>query len=182
MKRGKITCITGPMFSGKTTTLLTKAMNVQNNGESVLIVKWSHDTRYTVDTVVNHPKNMEMKAVCVSDLKYGKLKIPTGCSSIFIDEGHFLEGIKDTCISLAKMGINVYVSFLDLNFKREPFEHTKDLIQSCDNHIRCQGVCDVCHVNKSLYTKKKLTGNQEKEIEVGGNELYYPVCSKCFFI
>ncbi|KAF2559481.1 hypothetical protein F2Q68_00018101 [Brassica cretica] len=51
---GAIHVITGPMFSGKSTSLLRRIKTEISVGRSVAMVKSSKDTRYAKDSVVTH--------------------------------------------------------------------------------------------------------------------------------
>ncbi|KAB2003946.1 hypothetical protein ES319_D11G164300v1 [Gossypium barbadense] len=51
---GEIHVIIGPMFAGKTTSLLRRIRSERNNGRNVAMIKSSKDTRYAIDSVVTH--------------------------------------------------------------------------------------------------------------------------------
>ncbi|OMO53883.1 Thymidine kinase, partial [Corchorus capsularis] len=51
---GEIHVIIGPMFAGKTTSLLRRIKSEANNGRNIAMIKSSKDTRYAVDSVVTH--------------------------------------------------------------------------------------------------------------------------------
>ncbi|KAM0072826.1 putative thymidine kinase [Helianthus debilis subsp. tardiflorus] len=71
---GEIHVIVGPMFAGKTTTLLHRIRSEATNGRNIALIKSSKDTRYAIDSVVTHDGN---KHPCwpLSDLSSFKQKV-----------------------------------------------------------------------------------------------------------
>ncbi|CAN4126977.1 unnamed protein product [Withania somnifera] len=51
---GELHVVVGPMFAGKTTTLLKRIKSERSNGRSVAIIKSDKDTRYGLDSIVTH--------------------------------------------------------------------------------------------------------------------------------
>ncbi|MED6227114.1 Thymidine kinase a, partial [Stylosanthes scabra] len=51
---GEVHVIVGPMFAGKTTSLLRRIKSEVQNGRNVAMLKSSKDTRYAIDSVVTH--------------------------------------------------------------------------------------------------------------------------------
>jgi len=50
--RGSVSVFFGPMFSGKSTTLLKKIEKYEKLGKSVLVVNYAHDNRYSKDAMM----------------------------------------------------------------------------------------------------------------------------------
>ena len=50
--RGSVSVFFGPMFSGKSTTLLKKIEKYEKLGKSVLVVNYAHDNRYSNDAMM----------------------------------------------------------------------------------------------------------------------------------
>ncbi|CAK9182255.1 unnamed protein product [Ilex paraguariensis] len=51
---GEIHVIVGPMFAGKTTTLLRRIKSESSHGRNVALIKSNKDTRYGLDSIVTH--------------------------------------------------------------------------------------------------------------------------------
>lgn len=179
MKKGKIECITGPMFSGKTTRLLEIAEKLKEDGVKCQLVKWNQDNRFCSGIIQTHDKKKCVEATCVPDLKTEKF-LTDGVQTILIDEGQFLEGVFDFADNLSLRGKNIYISFLDYDFRKQPFKYTKDLCDISTSYTVLKGTCYECG-RQSRFTKKH-TGNTDVVIEVGGSELYSPVCGECFVL
>lgn len=57
IQRGSVSVFFGPMFSGKSTSLLKKIVKHETRGSKVLVVNYAHDTRYSEDaSLVTHAK------------------------------------------------------------------------------------------------------------------------------
>ena len=83
-----VNLLVGPMYAGKTTTLLRTISNHQKHGDRALIIKHSTDTRYSTDTVITHDNTGRRAADVVTD-KLSTVVVPKGVSLIAIDELHF---------------------------------------------------------------------------------------------
>ena len=54
--RGRIECIVGPMFSGKSTELLRRLKRHEIAGSKILRVKFAEDCRYSNESIATHDK------------------------------------------------------------------------------------------------------------------------------
>lgn len=98
---------------------------------------------------------------------------------IAIDEAQFFQDICDKVEYFCNMGKIVLVAALDGTFERKPFGKILDLIPIAEQIQKLSAVCFCCG-NDANYTKRM---SDCKEIElIGGEEMYKPVCRKCFFI
>jgi len=80
---GKLTVITGPMYSGKTTELLNFAEIYELGRKKIKIFKPQIDVRYSADDVVTH-KLFKMPATVVKTLMrwrpFTRTLMKTGCN------------------------------------------------------------------------------------------------------
>src|SRR5262249_8801767 len=85
---GKITLITGPMFSGKTTELIRQCHRYIAGRQSVVVVKPKDDNRYCDDCICTHDRltQIAMKAETMRDV-YDTLSV---YEVVAIDEGQFV--------------------------------------------------------------------------------------------
>ena len=180
-----IELILGPMGSGKTTEMLRRVRVHEVAGRTAVVVKHSIDTRYEDDltvsgdawkAVVTHNKEKREALHLPSLLPFAQT---TEVDVIGIDEGQFFEDIVEGCLELVRRGKIVIVSGLDGTTKKEPFGRLLWLIPNADHVEKLRAVCIRCKQRDAPFTAKneESTG---KTVEVGGFELYSPVCRECW--
>jgi thymidine kinase len=181
MQKGKLTVITGCMFSGKTTRLITLAQQAKENGKRIEIFYPEIDTRYTKNYITSHDM-VQLPSTPIpitTNLIRGE-----GKDIVFLDEIHFFKdsiiaAIKDT---LSK-GIAVTVSGLDTDFRGNPFLLTKQLQDNADEVIYVKAICVVCQ--KEATRSQRVIGDHfakkdDKTIVIGGEDMYEARCVDCF--
>jgi thymidine kinase len=174
---GHITVIAGPMYSGKTTELLTYIEIYKLGNKPYKIFKPIIDNRYGVDEIKSH-SGMSEKAIPLSK--------STDCfkhlneeKAIFFDEVQFFdEELPGVVRKLRKLGKDVICAGLDMSFKENPFETTIQLMGLADKVIKKKAVCHECGEYKGIISYK-LSAN-DSEIDVGGFEKYVAVCMDCY--
>ncbi|MEJ5257575.1 MAG: thymidine kinase [Fervidobacterium sp.] len=178
---GKLTVITGPMYSGKTTELLNFAEIYDLGRKKIVIFKPAIDNRYSAEDVVTHKFfKMPAKVVASSDeLARVYYSVGERPDAIFVDEVHFFdEAIVDVLKKITSDGVDVYCAGLDMSYLWEPFEATAKLMAIADEVIKKKAVCEICgEYNGTLSFKKKTNGGV---IDVGGKEKYIAVCKDCY--
>ncbi len=167
-----LTMILGPMFAGKTTYLINKYKEC----EGVLTLKPSVDTRYDEVFIESHDhKKIPTKIIKnIMDLKLEDIK---KYKTILIDEGQFFVGLNDWIRSMDEFEGRIYVSGLNGDFKRESFGEINKLISRCDDIIHLKAICSNCKKEASFSLKKI---KDEKQVDVGGEDKYVPVCGECY--
>jgi thymidine kinase len=171
---------TGPMFSSKTTRLLSRIDRCKYQKKTVVSFKPKKDNRYTVDDQIVTHNDLHMQCYTVED---GKAILETVSSSastvdsVAIDEIFMIPGASDACIELFRKGYDVYVSSIELSFSGQPFEEVLKIMPYCTQIIKCSAVCAVCQKD-ARYTYKKVDNeiSGKDEIQVGGEEIYEPRC------
>ncbi|XP_057765050.1 thymidine kinase a-like [Salvia miltiorrhiza] len=174
---GEIHVIVGPMFAGKTTTLLKRMKSESSNGRSVAIIKSNKDNRYGLDSIVTHDGE-KLPCLPVADLSsvreklgaelYDKLEV------IGIDEAQFFEDLYDFCCKAADHdGKTVIIAGLDGDYLRRRFGSVLDVIPIADSVTKLSARCEVCG-KRALFTLRK-TDETETEV-IAGAEVYMPVC------
>lgn len=174
---------TGPMFGGKTTSLLSAIERDVIRGLNVLSFKPKVDKRYnekkitthlgaTVDAEIVETGIDILRAVQESDEKV---------DSVAIDELFMIPMAGATAVKLFRQGINVYTSSLQLSSNPEPyaFEEMATILPWATTIDICPAVCVICG-DDAYYTYKK-GGDLNASVEVGGAELYEPRCFEHFF-
>ncbi|CAH8356393.1 unnamed protein product [Eruca vesicaria subsp. sativa] len=176
---GAIHVIMGPMFSGKSTSLLRRIKSEISIGKSVAMVKSSKDTRYAKDSVVTHdgigfpcwalPDLMSFPDIFGHDA-YAKLDV------IGIDEAQFFGDLYEFCCKVADDdGKTVIVAGLDGDYLRRSFGAVLDIIPIADSVTKLNARCEVCG-QKAFFTLRK-TCDTKTEL-IGGADVYMPVCRK----
>ncbi|KAI4298788.1 hypothetical protein L6164_032306 [Bauhinia variegata] len=174
---GEIHVIVGPMFAGKTSTLLRRIQLESGSGRSVAIIKSSKDTRYGLDSVVTHDG---MKSPCWALKNLSSFKQKLGIEAyeqvdvIGIDEAQFFEDLYDFCREAADHdGKIVIVAGLDGNYLRKSFGSILDIIPLADSVTKLTARCEICG-KRAFFTLRKT---EETQVElIGGADVYMPVC------
>jgi len=172
------TIYTGPMFSAKTTSLLSALDRYKYQGKKIIVFKPKLDDRYSVDNISTH-SGWTFPAVCVkfgSDILEKIAEAQVNPQVVAVDEAFMIPGVSDVLIWLYRSGYNVVVSSLDLSATGKPFDEIEKMLPWATKVEKLSAVCVVCNKD-AYYTYKKQTGGEE--IEVGGVELYEARCIKC---
>lgn len=171
----EFTVFCGPMFSSKTTRLLSELERYKYQGKRVAVFKPGIDDRYNKSSIVSH-SGWEHNAVSVAsgaDI-LGVLKDFDAMPDVVaVDEGFMIPNLADTLVWLFQRGISIVVSTLELGANGKPFAETRDILVWATRVEKCKAVCTVCGAD-AAYTHKKLVNDDE--IEIGGAELYEPRC------
>ena len=170
--------ILGCMFAQKTTELLRRVRRYQSIGYKVLVVNFIADTRYGKECIASHDKVFE-KAVCVQRLSEIE---PINYDVIAIDEGQFFEDLFEHITKWADtLPIHIVVAGLDGTAKREPFGDMLRLIPHAEEVIRLNALCSVC-CDGTIAIFSKQIQETEQTIQIGGSEMYQPVCRKHYLM
>jgi len=172
------TVYTGPMFSAKTTSLLSVLDRFKYQGKCITAFKPKLDDRYSTDNISTHG-GWKVPAICVksgADILEYLAKMDENPHVIAVDEAFMIPGVADVLIWLYRSGYSVVASSLDLSAAGKPFEEIEKMLPWATKVEKLSAVCVVCN-RDAYYTYKKQTGGDE--IEVGGAELYEPRCLKC---
>ncbi|KAL0225544.1 hypothetical protein RCL1_003456 [Eukaryota sp. TZLM3-RCL] len=172
---GRLVLYVGPMFAGKTTSMINHCRKMKASGRKTVVIKFAADTRYSSsDTLVTHDGD-SIKAVAVSRLSDAANYI-SDAEVIGIDEGQFYEDV-DLASEWASSGKIVLVSGLSGTFQRKAFSGFMDLVGKSDEvyllHSRCK--CGF-----SAPYSKRLVQSSALQL-IGGAESYAPVCRSCYY-
>jgi|Laugrespbdmm15sn_2_1035079.scaffolds.fasta_scaffold50108_2 thymidine kinase len=179
--------IIGPMFAGKSSTILQRVKREQCIGTNTLIVTSCLDTRYTenVNLVKTHDSQV-FSAVSLSAIKdILDLDEFKKASLIIIEEAQFFEGLYGIVkIMVEYSKKHVIVVGLDGDSERRPFGEILQLVPLCDKVTKLTALCKRCSAKQlpngtpvkreALFTK--CIGGKEGQVCVGGNEKYEAVC------
>lgn len=175
---GRLHLIIGPMFSGKSTLLLTRYRRYQIAGKKCILIKYSKDTRYdnSAEMLVTHDKISYRAKSCNSLAEVDKLV--QGYEVICIDEIQFYPDASKYCDKWANEDRIVEACGLSGDFRRQPFEQISLLIPMCDDISHVKAVCKDTGLDAPF--SKRLTDEQEQEV-IGSTDKYQAVSRRKFF-
>jgi len=182
-----VSIIYGPMFAGKSKTLICRARKyeLKRGKNSLLMIKYSKDTRYLEGEniyVVSHDQEIypALPVNTLGDIPNEDLK---QYKKIFVDEGQFFTDLLEFIKRVRSLGIDLCISGLNLNHKRENFGQMHEAMEMSDKTIKLQAVCSDCKGNAD-YTRMNSQSETLRDavIVIGGAELYSPVCESCYTV
>jgi len=182
---GYLEIILGPMFSGKTSSLI-KIYNTEIlNGKRVVVINHSSDTRYSKTLLSTHDKQM-IPCDFISDLKdaWRNEASPFNVNLrqadiILINEAQFFPDLKEIVLEMVELYYrHVVICGLDGDFKRKPFGEILDLIPYCDSVKKLSAICNVC-INGTLAIFTNRISSEESQIVIGSDN-YQPLCRNCY--
>jgi len=182
---GRIEVITGPMFSGKTSELLTKMKRVEFSKRDYLLFKPHIDTRYSDNEVVSHNKNA-LKAHNVSNAK-DILEIcekHQHIKNIGIDEIQFLNfqnpvSMVESLFHLKRKGYQIITACLDMDALGKPFPGIPELLAIADGIAKLKAVCFECGNDAGMSHRISTSTAQ---IEIGEKDKYEALCFSCWHL
>lgn len=186
-----VTFISGSMFGRKSAVLIDAIEQVEELEENYIACKPIIDTRdglfirsrdygRTVEALPwNHNSWLNRQYFYLNLINLKKV------NNVFFDEAHFLSledmiYVVNTC---KNRGINLFMSGLETDFRREYFPATKWLKDNSDVYMFFHGICNGCEKRNALYNvlynsqgERVTTGDS---IQVGSSE-YKVLCEDCF--
>lgn len=182
---GFIELITGVMFSGKSTRLLSK-LKWKSKFHSCLFIQSTLDTRKYISRSSHLDKYIKRKIESNKIINLHCNELPSvevllsvypNVEYIFVDEGQFYNNLW-VLDDYASKGKKVYVASLLFTSEQEWFNGLIDFYPLVDRLIWCnKGKCNTCGKRKrNVHTV--YFGNKTNEIEVGDN-IYGILCREC---
>lgn len=172
------------MNSGKTIEILKVAHNYEEQDKPVVLLTSGVDTRDGLGKVSSRiGLSREAIPIFHETNVYESIKqLDFTPYCILVDESQFLE--KHHVVQLAKivdeLDIPVMAFGLKNDFKNELFEGSKYLLLYADKLEELKTICWFCH-KKAIMNLRMNDGQAVytgEQIQIGGNEAYYPVCRK----
>lgn len=183
----------GPMFAGKSTSLINKYINSTTPKAQKVVFKFSQDTRYSIDPEIVTHSNMHIPCImintCADITNYLSETLNCNITEIYIDECQFLPDIYTWITNMKNKNTsvrNIILAGLDLDATGKPFTDAfNKVINEADINYSLFAKCYVCNENAG-YTKllnsdsiNKMSGDTNNVL-IGGADLYQPVCVKHF--
>jgi thymidine kinase len=176
--------IIGPMFSGKSSYLLSSIRRYKEIDLPFFIITSTLDKRYSESAkIVNHNResctadiSVKVLAEVSSKKEYLEAKV------IIIEEGQFypdlLEFVKESVEIYEK---HVIVAGLDGDANRKPFGQMLQLIPYADSIVKLKAMCKVCNDGtEALFTSKKVHDNSV--VDIGSSDKYEALCRRHYIV
>jgi len=180
-RKGLLTVVAGPMFSGKTSKLVAMVEVFSSMGHKVLTVKPKIDNRYGAKREIHSHDNKKTPAIVVDGEKpqiiIEKI-LATGADKVIFDEVQFFDKKKVLKVidTLRGLGIHVIAAGLLYDYQRKPFGGTPDLLGLADERLELFAICQKCG-NLARHTQRLRGG--KGQIVVGAADMYIASCEKC---
>jgi thymidine kinase len=192
MNNAHLELIIGPMFAGKTSTLLGIIRRYNFIGYTCFTVTHSSDTRYSKNAaeIVSHNQD-SLSAHPVRELlpllnetAYKTAKV------IAIEEAHFFPDLYEFVLAaLEKDNKHVICVGLNGDYLRKPIGQICQLIPLADNITKIDALCTHCKEPRAgIFTLRRSDSGSgsgsgsgsSKQLLVGGAETYEAVCRAHF--
>ncbi len=168
-----IKTFTGPMFSGKTTALLSTYFNMWNK-KNILCFKPKINVRD--DGIKSKNIKENVSAIEIKNINEIKNYLKKNTRTIFIDEANFLKGDVSELVSISvDMNIDIYICGLNMTSEQKPFGIMADILAVSDYIEIKKGYCTDCN-REAGFTYYE--GNKNKDIVVGDTG-YITLCEAC---
>lgn len=176
----------GAMNSGKSIEILKVAHNYEEQNKPVIIFTSGIDDRDEVGYVSSRV-GMRQPAIAIYEdtnvYEIVKNQLPKPYC-VLVDEAQFVkkEHILQFTQIVDELNIPVMAFGLKNDFRNELFEGSQYLLTYADKIEEMKTICWFCQkkatMNLRVDEQKRpvYTGDQ---IQIGGNDAYYPVCRKC---
>lgn len=181
-KPGELHLIMGPMFSSKTTTLISR-LDRHTFGQRVLAVNHELDMRYAMEGLRTHD-GKSFPCIRLASLKnVFDSPLYINADVIGVDECQFFSDLVP-CVKQMVETHNkiVYLAGLSGSHKRECFGMMHELIPFADSIVLLNAVCMKCNDGKTpgIFTKREEKNQSSGDILIGGSDTYKSVCRKHF--
>ena len=178
--------ITGPMFSGKTSYLISLLEKETIADNKCLVIKYENDLRFGLNKTDNVLMTHSRIRYDKSDVKYTHvlneslyLYIITGKYQVVaVEEGQFFENLMVFIDILMNSGVKVYITSLNGDYLQRPFPQIAQLNSKAEV-IQLRAICLECKNDQGVYTVR--TVKSQDVILIGGKESYKTVCCKCVY-
>lgn len=192
--------IIGPMFSSKSSTLLSEINRLKYITDKILVINSILDKERHEDMEINERglgimkthDNKTFPAIMVTDLK--ELKTNSFFNSkyeyadiIIIDEGQFYKDLYDfvhTELNYIRTRKMFIVAGLSSDFNMKPIGEIISLVPLADEIIKLSALCVYCRDGTPASFTKLINheSSSNGNVLVGAKESYSPCCRKHFLI
>jgi len=171
--------IIGPMFSGKSSALISIIRKHEALGVTCIAYKPNIDNRQGDDEFIYTHDNAKVKAIrTIALMEHLNTNDFTSAKLIIIEEGQFFADLYYFVLtSIETFKKNVIVAGLDGDRFRRPFGQILELIPIADRITKLTSFCKVCgDGTPALFSHGRST--EISAVLVGAAEIYTPLCRK----
>ena len=185
----KVILILGPMYSGKTSEAHRLARRHIIAGRKVAVVTHKSDVRNGISNCSLSHDNAQMPALACENLSelntagsMGRSPLISQASVLIIEEAQFFTDLYDFVSNLSARREHlteleyVIIAGLDGDTSRQPFGDVTRCVALADQVTKLLAVC-ACGAEAPF--TKRLDGGSARQ-EVGGHDIYRPVCRSCW--
>ncbi len=174
---GNLDIIIGPMFSGKTTELLTR-VSLAAVYRTVLIICSNIDTRSGSGISTHGMFSTKTTADVITTVDLNNVDVAY-YDVIAIDEAQFFNDLSPVKQWLED-GKDVIISSLDGDFNRNHIGYIHTLLPICRSIVKRLAICFECAKNNTYEAiapySFKIAGDKNKIIDAGSDDKYIAVC------
>lgn len=176
VSQAKIQVVCGPMFSGKTKTLIGLIEGYLKDRKKVVVFKPKLDDRYAIEAIVSHDKDEALAYPVGRPAEI--LDLFHRADVVAIDEVQFFdESIVQVCETIADYGKTIVVAGLDLDYMGRPFGSMPQLMSVADEIIKLNSVCTFCSGRARF--SHRIT-KEHGVVVLGEKDKYVPLCRSCY--
>jgi len=175
----------GPMFSGKTTSIIDKAnrfislRTLQSRPSRILIINYSEDNRKTItkDGLTPHvPRTIihNKNSSCIKVTTLSSIDI-SAYDYIVVDESQFFTDLVESVLGWLVQGKHVHCAGLVADSNRRIFGNLCQLIPRADEVEQLKAFCSMCgdKILNAPFTRCLKDKSHQKLI---GDDIYSAVC------
>lgn len=175
----------GTMNSSKTSNLLMIAHNYTSQGKKVCLIKPQMDSRFSVNQITSR---------AIGSVDADILLCPTtdnictdsSVSCVLVDEAQFLSEKNVLALRNITEHTPVMAFGLRTDFMGKLFEGSRALFELADSIEEIKTICEYCERKAIINAKYTIIGDKQKiiyegnQIELGSEDIYKPMCWKCW--
>ena len=175
---GKIEVFLGPMFAGKTTSIIKRVKELEKDGKKVRIFKPAVDDRYGSEVICTHDK-VSLKAYNIKAVE--EAKVDDADVVVFDEYFFFRDNLLNYCKRLKDEDKHVILAGLETDYLGNPMKFvdsekgSEDIKKIADEIHYLKSKCSVCGKDATMTER---TASSEDNKLVGGAEAYRPVCKE----
>ena len=172
----------GAMNSGKSIEILKVAHNYEEQNKPVVLMTSGIDTRSGVGQVKSRIGISKEALPIFEETDIFSVVQTLGYMPycVLIDEAQFLSArhVLDLTKIVDELKIPVMAFGLKNDFRNELFEGSKFLLLYADKIEEMKTICWFCHKKAIMNLRyvNHVPVYEGKQVQIGGNETYYPVC------
>ncbi len=176
----------GAMNSGKSIEILKVAHNYEEQDKKVMIFTSAIDNRDEIGYVSSRIGLRRRATPIYEDTNVYEVvqSSKENISCVLVDEVQFVS--KEHVLQLTKIVDNLNIPVMGFglknDFKNDLFEGSKYMLLYADKIEEMKTICWFCEKKASMalrIDKNKQPVYRGEQIQIGGNDSYYPVCRKC---